>query len=616
MPKVRYCEPNLIGCEKGVFMRRIFGFLFLFLFAVAACITLTVGAQTLVLGLHLTYPPTQHQTTSSKIFLIGSAPTDGEVLVNDRPIKRSIYGHFAPSFPLQIGENTFALKYKDRTIDLKVTRSQRETSPPQELGFIADSLTPTVDMARMPGERICFNAIATPSATVTVKLGDRTVTLEPKTANIQLPANTAALTKLNQPIGEPVAGRYAGCATFANPTKLGQPEYEASLNGKSVKQSAKGNVEILPSDRLLVAEVNVEPGVTRTGPSSDFSRLTPLPKSTRALITAREGEWIRLSYGGENSAWINSKSTNIRDTNQPPHSIVRSLSSKILKDWTEIIIPLQIPVPITINQNNNTFKLTLHNVTAQTDTISVDSDPAIERLDWQQVDSTKVEYVISLKSARQWGYKLRYDDTSLVLSLKHPPKSDRTQQLKPLIGVNILLDPGHGSKEDYGSRGSTGYPEKDVTLITSKLLRDRLERMGAKVYLTREGDDDILPEARVAMINKIEPAIALSIHYNALPDNGDAENTKGIGTFWYHPQSQGLAQFLHDFLVKNLKRETYGVYWGNLALVRPTVTPSVLLELGFIIHPEEFEWIINPQQQKLLAETLADAVVAWFKQPL
>ncbi len=609
-------------------MRRIFSFLIFFV--VAVCLTLTVGAQNRVTELHLTYPPTQHQTTSSKIFLIGTAPIDGDVLVNDRPIRRSVFGHFAPSFPLQIGENSFALKYRDRTIDVKVTRSPREPLPPQELGLLADSLTPAVDIARMPGERICFNAIATTGAAVTLKLGDRTVALEPKTANVQLPANAAVLTKLNQPIGEAIAGRYGGCTTFALPTKLGQPEYEASLNGRSVKQLAKGNVEILSGDRLQVAEVNVDPGVTRTGPSSDFSRLTPLPKGTQALITAREGEWIRLSYGGENSAWINGKTTNIRDTKQSPHSIVRSLSSKTLKDWTEIIIPLQVPIPITINQSggthplgNCTFKLTLHNVTAQTDTIAVDKDPVIAGLDWQQVDPSKVEYTISLKSEQQWGYKLRYEGTSLVLSLRHPPKfaatkdiriDNQRQLLKPLMGLNILLDPGHGSKEDYGSRGPTGYPEKDVTLTTSKLLRDRLEQMGARVYMTREGDDDLLPEARVAAINKIEPAIALSIHYNALPDDGDAETTKGVATFWYHPQSHGLAQFLHDYLVDNLKRDSYGIYWGNLALVRPTVTPSVLLELGFMIHPEEFEWIINPQQQKLLAETLADGIAAWFKQ--
>jgi N-acetylmuramoyl-L-alanine amidase len=602
-------------------MKRILGFLLLF--AVTICLVWAVGAQDSSQSLlHLTYPPTQHQTTSSKIFLIGTAPKDGDVLINDRPIRRSIFGHFAPSFPLQIGENSFVLKYKDRTIDVKVTRSPREPQPPKELGFIADSLYPSVDIARMPNERICFQAIATPGTNLTLRLGDRTIEMAPKAANVQLPANSAVLTKLNQPIEESVAGRYEGCTTFANPAKLGQPEYEVSLNGNSIRQKAKGKVEILSSDRLQVAEVTAESGVTRTGPSSDFSRLTPLPKGTQAAVNAKEGEWLRLSYGSNRSVWINGKSTKVRDAKEPPRSIVRSLSSRTRRDWTDIVIPLQVPVPIAIAQSDRTFKLTLHNVTAQTDTILSDNDPIVARLDWQQVNPDVVEYAISLKSNRQWGYKVRYQGTSLILSLKHPPQalaipkspSNSQERLsKPLSGVNILLDPGHGSKEDYGSRGPTGYPEKDVTLITSKLLRDRLMQMGAKVYLTREGDDDILPEGRVAAIEKIEPAIALSIHYNALPDDGDAENTKGIGMFWYHPQSHDLAQFLHDYLVKHLKRDSYGVYWGNLAVVRPTLAPAVLLELGFMIHPEEFEWIIDPQSQKLLADTLADGIVEWFR---
>ncbi|WP_026103244.1 N-acetylmuramoyl-L-alanine amidase [Pseudanabaena sp. PCC 6802] len=611
-------------------MRRVL--VFLLLFAVTVCVMRSVGAQDRPESLHLTYPPAQHQTTSSKIFFIGTAPKDGDVLINDRPIRRSIFGHFAPSLPLQIGENSFLLRYKDRTITVKVTRSPRQIQPPKELGFISDSLYPTVDIARMPNERICFQAIATPGATLSLRLGDRTIALAPKAANVQLPANSAVLTKSNQPLEEPVAGRYEGCSAFATSAQLGQPEYEISLNGNSVKQKAKGSLEILSSDRLQVAEVNVESGVTRTGPSSDFSRLTPLPKGTRALINAREGEWLRLSYGADRSVWINGKSTKIRDANESPRSIVRSLSSRTRKDWTDIVIPLQVPVPIAIEQSDRIFKLKLHNVTAQTDTILVDNDPIISRLDWHQLDPDTVEYEIGLKSDRQWGYKVRYQGTSLVLSLKHPPqflvdrkslsnsqerfRTERVPPPKPLTGVTILLDPGHGSKEDYGARGPTGYPEKDVTLITSKLLRDRLVQMGAKVYLTREGDDDILPEGRVAAIEKIEPAIALSIHYNALPDDGDAENTKGIGTFWYHPQSHDLAQFLHDYLVKNLNRNSYGVYWGNLALVRPTVAPAVLLELGFTIHPEEFEWIIDPQQQKLLADTLANAIAEWFRPSL
>ena len=118
------------------------------------------------------------------------------------------------------------------------------------------------------------------------------------------------------------------------------------------------------------------------------------------------------------------------------------------------------------------------------------------------------------------------------------------------------------------------------------------------------------------IIAQEEPAIALSIHYNALPDAGDAENTKGVGMFWYHPQAHSLAVFMHNYLVKKRKRPTYGVFWNNLALIRPAEAPSILLELGFIINPDEFEWIINEKEQKKLVKALADGTVKWFKDSL
>jgi len=104
----------------------------------------------------------------------------------------------------------------------------------------------------------------------------------------------------------------------------------------------------------------------------------------------------------------------------------------------------------------------------------------------------------------------------------------------------------------------------------------------------------------------------MSIHYNALPDNGDAINTSGVGTFWYNPQAEDFAKFINTYVSKKLNRRDYGVYWNNLALARPTIAPSILLELGFMINPVEFEWIIDPQQQKLLAKTLADGVTEWI----
>jgi N-acetylmuramoyl-L-alanine amidase len=575
-------------------------------------ITLPVLAEQ---PLSIVYPPADHKTTAERIFFLGSAPPTGEVLVNGKAIARSPAGHFAPSFPLQLGENRFSVRYNDQERQIKVTRTSTAPTVPQGLAFGKDSLTPRVDIARMPGELICFGAIASPNATVSVKLGNQTIPLMSQSQDVQLPANSAALTQADQPTSRAIAGQYQGCATAESAADLGVPQFQLTMNGQTTTQPGSGKISILSPAKLEVAEVIAEAGVARTGPTTDYSRLTPLPKGTRATVTGREAEWVRLDYG----AWIKASEVRIIPGAVPPRSLIRSIRARQVEGATEVIFPLQVPVPMSVQQGDRTFTLTLYNTTAQTDIIRLDDDPLISRLDWQQVAPGQLQYTFNLKSQQQWGYNLRYEGTSLVLSLRHPPKvssvqnqQSKTQNSQPLAGIKILLDPGHGGPEDTGASGPTGYPEKNVTLIMSKLVRQQLQARGATVYMTREDDKDVPLQDRVTMIDQLKPAIAISIHYNSLPDEGDAQNTKGMGAFWYNTQAHSLAVFLHNYIVKQLGRPSYGVFWDNLALTRPTTAPAVLLELGFMSNPVEFEWVTNSQEQPKLAGAIADGITEWF----
>jgi N-acetylmuramoyl-L-alanine amidase len=559
-------------------------------------------------SLSVVYPPANHQTTAEQIFLIGTAAPNAAVTVNNRTIERSPAGHFAPSFPLQVGENVFVLRQNNQQLEIKVTRLSTTPEIPSGLNFGKDSLTPAVDIAKLPGELICFGAVAPPNATVAVKLGNQTIPLFPQTQDIQLPPNSAALTAQNQPVPQSASGQYQGCATAETTGNLGQPQFQLSLNGKTISQASPANLSVLSPAQLEVAEVTADAGTARTGPSTDYSRLTPLPKGTRATVTGREGEWVRLDYG----AWIKASEVRILPGAVPPRSLIRSIRARQVEGATEVVFPLQVPVPVSVQQGEGTFTLNLYNTTAQTDTIFLNDDPLIDRLDWQQIVPGQVQYTFNLKSPQQWGYDLRYEGTSLILSLRHPPRVSATpNSTQPLAGVKILLDPGHGG-EELGARGPTGYPEKDVNLIVSKLLKKELLARGATVYMTREEDIEVPLGDRVTMINEIEPAIALSIHYNALPDSGDAINTQGIGAFWYNTQAHSLAVSLHNSLVQQLNRPSYGVFWNNLALTRPHTVPSVLLELGFMINPTEFEWVVNPAEQQKLADAIAEGVTQWF----
>ncbi len=555
-------------------------------------------------SLQVVYPPADHQTTAAQIFFIGTADPSQPVLINGVPIAdRSPAGHFAPSLPLELGPNQFTLTQAGQTLDLTITRLPSGPTLPDPPGFVVDSLWPQVNVTRQPDELICLSAIGPASAMVTAQLANQPITLLPQ-ATSQLPSNAAVLVDQNNPVdlGGPTV--YRGCMTTDRTDNLGQPTYRMVYQGRTETANAPGQVSLLAPNQIEVAEVTAEAGVARTGPSTSYSRLTPLPQGTRAQITGREGDWLRLDYGG----WIRASETQLVPSGAPPQSLIRGITSRRVGDWTEVSFPLQVPVPVSVHQTGETFTLTLHNTTPQTDTIFVGNDGLIKRLDWRPILPNQAEYTFHFATDQQWGYTLRYEGTTLILSLKHPPRLGR----QPLQGTTILIDPGHGGDE-LGARGPNGIPEKAVNLDVSLLLQAALERRGATVIMTRTDDSTSGPNDRAAQINRDQPTLALSIHYNALPDSGDALNTAGIGMFWFHAQAHDLAQFLHDYLVTELDRPSYGVFWNNLALTRPHVAPSVLLELGFMINPTEFEWIVNPQAQEQLAETLADGVAEWVQ---
>ncbi|MEB3225382.1 MAG: N-acetylmuramoyl-L-alanine amidase [Synechococcus sp.] len=554
--------------------------------------------------LQLVYPPNNHQTTAAQIFFIGSAPPAGTVTINGQAVERSKLGHFAPSFPLVLGQNRFTFTYRQgsgqtETQTLIVERLANGTTPPSQL----TNPFPGVNIARQPDELICFQAQGPAQAQVSISLGGKTFPLRPQTT-ANLPSNAAVLTLDNAaPVGT-FSGTYGGCQAFTQVGNLGPARYQMNFQEKTSVITSAGTVEILDPQKTEAIAISSTAGVARTGPSTDFSRLTPLPQGTQALVTGKEGDWLRLDYG----AWIRANETTPLTGFIPPTTLIRSVRSQTQATETEVIFPLQRPIPVTVTQQDDTFSLTLHQAIAQTDTIYLAESPVIRRLDWAQVDPAIIRYDFHLKTDQQWGYGLRYEGNNLILSLRHPPQL----QGNSLKGATILLDPGHGGSES-GALGPTGYPEKAINLVISQKIQQQLAAKGAQVILTRTTDQDLSLGDRQTAIRNLEPTLALSVHYNALPDAGDAKNTAGIGMFWYHPQAHDLAQFLHDELTTRLNRPSYGVFWNNLALTRPQEAPAVLMELGFMIHPAEFEWITNPQAQDELAVAIANGIADWLQ---
>ena len=240
-----------------------------------------------------------------QFFLIGSAPQNATVSVNGQSIDTSAQGFFAPSFPLQMGENTFVIRSQNQEIRKVITRNSSEPSQ-QDLNSLAPNLLyPAVDIARLPDELVCFEAIAPKNAQVSVRLDQNTINLQPSETVVNLPPNSAILIANNTPeiIGDRPWTAMKGCQQLDNRSRVENPVFVMEYQGQTITQNQVGKIETLSPQNLRVIEVTAENGVSRTGPSTNHSRLTPLPQGTQAQVTGTEGEWLRLDYG----AWIRGK---------------------------------------------------------------------------------------------------------------------------------------------------------------------------------------------------------------------------------------------------------------------------------------------------------------------
>ncbi len=410
------------------------------------------------------------------------------------------------------------------------------------------------------------------------------------------------------------AGRYLDCAiakatgTIDEPVARQQPKSLIPINPVSPSPATMSTTATVE-----VAEILANETIARIGPSSDTNRVTPLPKGIKAVVVDRqEGDnngkkvtWVQLNYGG----WVIASDLKITPGNLSP-AVIQNIRSQNNNGNTDVFFALSVPVPLVIDQTEKKLKLTLYNTTASSSVVKLTGSPMIDRVEAKRVAPGQMEYTFVYKSRQQWGYKYRYDGKNLVLSLRQPPPIAK-QSNKPLTGVKILLDPGHGGA-DSGALSSTGYTEKEATLYAAKLLANELFAKGATVYLTRDTDKAVSLEERRRIVEQLEPTISLSVHYNSSPDDVNPSKAKGFSVFWYHSQAQGLASFLHTYTTQYADRPQYGVIWDNLALARPAAAPSVLLELGFMSNPEELQWISNPQAQQQMAKTLASGITQWL----
>jgi len=205
----------------------------------------------------------------------------------------------------------------------------------------------------------------------------------------------------------------------------------------------------------------------------------------------------------------------------------------------------------------------------------------VKKVDFGPYDKDVVRFEFLLEN--YYGHVVNSDNKTKNVSIKL--WKTRREKDKEDLSDLIVIDPGHGGF-DPGAIGGNGLQEKEVNLDLALLVRDKLEKKGHNVLLTRKTDEYVSLQRRVEIARDKKARIFVSIHNNS----SRKSHTGGSEIYVsqnYKKEDMQLAQLINDNLCDEIKLDDRGLKQDNFYVIKNTIMPSVLLEVAFLSNPHE-----------------------------
>ncbi len=218
-------------------------------------------------------------------------------------------------------------------------------------------------------------------------------------------------------------------------------------------------------------------------------------------------------------------------------------------------------------------------------------------------------------------------------------------------GYHIVVDAGHGGK-DPGAISRNGTQEKNITLDISQRLKQNLEAKGFKVTMTRDRDVFLSLEERTEIATRVKADLFVSIHANSSPtrsvdglevyslrdlhatERRDPQRLKNqrllLKSLAMKSSDQSLDAIVADMLYNYKMAESHllaayvnkgtslkasvvsrGVKRAGFHVLRNTLVPAVLVEVGFLTNTHEEMMLRRGDYRQKLADGIAASLVSF-----
>lgn len=377
----------------------------------------------------------------------------------------------------------------------------------------------------------------------------------------------------------------------------------SSNQGEVPKISPTGQDTRPQKIRVTGSSVNV-----RSGPDTVYQKVGSLNKGTIVNVTGVDAGWFQIEIPGGGTAWIAGWLTEPMEVEVPRKTPSQPVGMK----------QIVVNVPDLNVRSGPGLDFTKRGTVSGGTRLTILKSSG----DWYQVVLENGEkgwvagWLVEFSGTRisSWKYQ-----TPMAPVFR--PASDFSK--RGILGKTIVIDPGHGCLQpggwmDPGAVGPRGLKESDVVLDIAGQVQEILSAQGAGVVMTRTGGTSFSLEERALMANEIFADAFISIHVNASTE----PTISGTSTYFYAPLGtelglqrdtrKKLAEAVQDELVEHLSRNNLGVREDNLAVLRATEMPSILVETVFVSNPEEEALLSDPEFRRRASLAIAEGLVQYF----
>ncbi|MBQ8670880.1 MAG: N-acetylmuramoyl-L-alanine amidase [Oscillospiraceae bacterium] len=575
------------------------------------------------LGIHAPAQETIRLPNSYTTYFVSGTSDPGQPLFMDgEELERTTTnGVWGVQVELKMGRNVFTFAQGDQTAKVTIEVYNPNNTAPKPIDRITESsIFPTGDRAYRAGEEITFTCVAPSGARVVANINGAPVAMTQRAATAMwgIPATFSASYVMPSVSAQEV-------------TDLGNITYTLAHNGTTTEYTSAGHLLAAGQEADIVAEVKTVMTGLYNAPTGDGNLAANLNRGTRVSLCGEYQNGRALLE--DRDVYIPLADITILTGKQEARQHYKFLELRKTEKGEELVLDggLNAAYP---TYENGLLTITL----ADTVVEGADSGLTILEIDPADLSKSSIQSPSGLFSRitvqndpdgsatfsfrllpgvflSGWDAYINQDGQAVLYCQRMPSLSN--EYAKPLQGITIMVDPGHGGGDigAPGAAGAGGPCEAQVNLALAHMLRYRLQQLGAEVIMTRTDDSGSTIYDRYELGQRLRPDLYIAVHHNSLAVHRDANEIFYTTGYYFYPQSEQLAKAAVEETHRRTGRDMLEASYAAYYVTRITYAPSILFETGFVSNPREQQDCCDSNTIYQTACALADAICQTFELP-